>query len=120
MSEGLVNEPWLIAELDKFVRNEHIAERVLAETRQRQIAAELGQDRRAINGLGRPRMEVDNYSLHYWGSRLGYGCWRDPQFIREFERDNPACRVKSTGTKLQVGYGSLSSGGKKKFTKVYA
>lgn len=120
MSQGLVNEPWLIAELDKFVRNEHIAERVLAETRQRRIAAELGQDRRAINGLGRPRLEVDNYSYHIWGQKLGYQCWKDKQFLREFERDNPHARVKSTGTKLQVGYGSLSVGGRKKFTKSYA
>lgn len=120
MNGGKVNEAWLIAELDKFVRDEHMAERVLAETRQRKIAAELGQDRKSINGLGRPRLEVDDYVYHIWGQKLGYHCWKDPQFLREFERDNPHARVKAGGTKLQIGYGSLSAGGKKRFTKTYA
>lgn len=111
---------WLVDELNKIFLNEHTTQRTLTEQRQRQIAHELGQDRKSIDGLGRVRMEVDTYSYHMWGQKLGYKCWKDPQFLREFERDNPHARVKCGGTKLQVGYGSLSAGGKKRFTKTYA
>ena len=32
----------------------------------------------------------------------GYECWKDPQFVREFARDNPAARVRCHGTRIQV------------------
>jgi hypothetical protein len=114
---------WLIDALRKIADDEHAALRVQARIEQELAAKHLGigvEKRRSIDGLGRLRMEIDPYAHHYWGSRLGYGCWKDKQFLHEFERDNPACRVDSGGTKLQVGYGSLSAGGKKKFTKSYA
>ena len=34
-------------------------------------------------------------SFHYWGQRLGYACWNDPQFRREYLRDNEYARVQS-------------------------
>lgn len=39
---------------------------------------------------------VHPVSYHYWGQRLGYECWDDPQFVREYLRDNPEARVKTT------------------------
>ncbi len=97
--------PWLVAAIDKLVRRQNDIEKVQARLRQREIARELGQNRRSMNGLGRPRLEVDDYAYHYWGTRLGYKCWKDPQFKREFERDNPDARVKSRGVKeISVGY----------------
>ena len=71
---------------------------------QTQIAREHNQQHRSIDGLGRLRMVVAPDAFHYWGRRLGYECWRDKQFLNEFERDNPAVRVKCGGTKIQVGY----------------
>lgn len=110
---------WLIDELNKIVTSEQTHEAYLARRRQRAIAAELGQNRKSIEGLGRPRLEVDSAAYHYWGTRLGYQCWKDKQFLREFERDNEDARVKSTGTKLQVGYGSLASAASHRTVKTY-
>lgn len=61
-------------------------------------------EQRAMDGLGRVRMEITADAYHYWGRRLGYACWSDKQFLNEFERDNPNVRVKSTGTRIQTGY----------------
>jgi hypothetical protein len=59
---------------------------------------------KAVDGIGRLRMRVDPTLYHYWGHKLGYGCWKDSQFLMEIERDNPEVRVKSGGTRLQVGF----------------
>lgn len=80
--------------------------RDLQVRKDQQLAAERKTEHRAMDGLGRVRMQVDGGSFHYWGQRLGYECWADDQFKREFERDNPEVRIKCGGTKTQVGYGS--------------
>lgn len=102
----LATQPgWLIDSLNKIFSSQEHVEKVNARLRQRRVAAELGGNRKAANGLGRPRLEVDTYAYHYWGKRLGYQCWKDRQFLREFERDNPDCRVRAKGTKeIQVGW----------------
>ena len=68
----------------------------------RAMAAE--GDHRSIDGMGRIRMVITPDAFHYWGRRLGYECWRDKAFLNEFERDNPAVRVKCGGTRIQQGY----------------
>ncbi len=52
-----------------------------------------GASVRPIEDLGTPELQVTEFAFHYWGQRLGYDCWDDPEFIREFGRDNEACRV---------------------------
>lgn len=111
-----------ISELDPEVKRELIRGRHLkrlqeyeeAEQRQRMIAAQTGEHR-SIDGLGRVRLSIDAESYHYWGQRLGYKCWNDPQFLREFERDNPHARVKCGGTKIMMGWRDST----KKFRKRY-
>ena len=71
---------------------------------QQRIAKDSQRDIRSIDGIGRLRMRIDPTLYHAWGTRLGYDCWRDGQFLREVERDNPEVRVKSGGTRLQVGF----------------
>lgn len=111
----------VVHQLSKVLQSEEHFEKVMAGVRQSKIARDLGQNRRSLEGLGRPRLEVDTWAFHYWGQRLGYKCWKDPQFLREFERDNPACRVKAKGTReIQVGYGTGCAGGRApKFRKSY-
>jgi hypothetical protein len=78
---------------------------VNAGIQQKKIAMQTSiNDFRSVDGIGRLRMRVDPTLYHYWGHKLGYGCWKDSQFLREVERDNPEVRVKSTGTRLQVGF----------------
>lgn len=113
------NPPWLIDEIAKIVRRQDSWEKFMARREQAAAARELGTERKSVNGLGRVRAEINPKSYHYWGQRLGYECWKDKKFLHEFERDNPDVRVKCGGTKLQVGYGHLSAGARKKFEKSY-
>ena len=78
---------------------------VNAGIQQKKIAKQTSiNDFKSVDGIGRLRMRVDPTLYHYWGHKLGYGCWKDSQFLKEVERDNPEVRVKSTGTRLQVGF----------------
>ena len=78
---------------------------VNAGIQQKKIAKQTSiNDFKSVDGIGQLRMRVDPTLYHYWGHKLGYGCWKDSQFLREVERDNPEVRVKSGGTRLQVGF----------------
>lgn len=92
----------------------HRKEWVNAGIQQKKIAKQTSiNEFKSIDGIGRLRMRVDPTLYHYWGHKVGYGCWKDSQFLREIERDNPEVRVKSGGTRLQVG----SSGSKRSSQK---
>lgn len=78
-------------------------EKVLAAVRQRNIKAASDRlDNCAIEGVGQCTMRIDPIAYHYWGARKGYACWNDPEFCRDFLRDNPAARVKYTPRKTTV------------------
>lgn len=81
----------------------------------RHLHAQGLHERRAVEGIGEAKLEITPDAYHYWGQRLGYECWNDPQFIREYQRDNEAARVRCHGTKIQVGFT-----GEKRFSKTYA
>jgi hypothetical protein len=99
---------------DEFRTGQHM-ELVNGSVNQKRIAAGTRSvDRKSIDGVGRLRMRIDPSLYHYWGKTLGYECWKDSQFLREVERDNPETRVACGGTKLQVGYASP------RFKKSYA
>lgn len=86
-------------------------EQVLAELQYRQAkkyqqvitrmaaAQRAGGERRRITGAdgdtGAVEMMIDPISYHYWGQRLGYECWEDDAFRREYRRDNPSSRIKT-------------------------
>ena len=77
-----------------------------AQERQRQIAAQ-NQNRRSIDGVGRPAMEVDTQVYQEWIRKEGKEIWKDPAFRKRMARENPELVVRSQGTgKVQVGYGS--------------
>jgi hypothetical protein len=60
-------------------------------------AARVGGVAKPVGGEGRVDMRVHPTSFHYWGQRLGYGCWDDPGFQREYKRDVPEARVRTVG-----------------------
>lgn len=94
----------------------HRREWVNAGIQQKKIAKQTSiNDFKSVDGIGRLRMRVDPTLYHYWGHKVGYGCWKDSQFLREIERDNPEVRVKCGGTRLQVG----SSGGTKRSSQKF-
>jgi hypothetical protein len=76
-----------------------------AFTEAKQIAAQNnGKSYKRVDGLGEMTASIPTASYHYWGNRLGYECWGDPQFKKEYLRDNPEARVKTHGDKTRVGY----------------
>lgn len=70
------------------------ARAILAEASVRAEVAALEAAPLVTNeGNLRPRVCVSGVDFHYWGQRKGYECWEDDEFVREYERDNPECRV---------------------------
>ena len=80
---------------------------VNAKKKQEASAAATGR-RKFFADQGEVQFQIRPEYFHHWGQRLGYECWNDPQFVREFLRDNPECRVDSRSTKIQSGYGGGS------------
>ena len=76
------------------------------KAKKEQLQAKIAHGDRYHLDQGEVKFQVHNKFYHYWGQRLGYECWEDEQFVREFLRDNEVCRVNSMSSKIQVGYGS--------------
>ena len=80
--------------VDELVRGWN-AKAGLAAARQARIARQAHEvGRRCIDGIGQPVASIDLQSYYYWTSRLGSGCFSDPQFLREFLRDNEHARIQ--------------------------
>lgn len=113
------------AEVREVLSKWDFQRRRLADAQIRLAAKENGE-RRAIalsdGNTGQVQMQVHPASYHYWGQRLGYECWDDPNFVREYLRDNPECRVKTHASKIQVLNAGVPQAEecKVKFRKVWA
>jgi len=59
-------------------------------------------EHKAVDGIGRPIAKIPATSWHYWGHRLGYECWEDDTFLKEFLRDNPETAVRNYAKKTVV------------------
>lgn len=115
--ESLEELPASLAnEVIKEINQARDMELVKATIEQAESAKELGEQR-SMDELGRMRFNINPTIYHYFGDRYGYECWQDEEFRRDFERDFPAARVKSGGTRIQVGYAQK---GKPKFRKAYS
>ena len=55
-----------------------------------------------IEGIGQLTASIPPSAFHYWGSRLGYECWEDKQFVKEFIRDNPEVAVRNRVKRTMV------------------
>lgn len=76
------------------------------EARTRALANRRGASAprpRANETLGEHVARIPLDSYYYWEKREK-GCWEDDTFKKEFLRDNPGCRVSSTGTRIQLGW----------------
>lgn len=95
----------IFGEFEKELRRGWHRDRVMARVNQANTIRRMNAaGARSMDGVGRLRMRIDPTSFHYWGQRLGYDCWNDEQFLREYERDNADSRVKCSGTRIQVGH----------------
>jgi len=89
-------------------REQHKCHMAIAKQR---LAAKAGGERTIQDGSIKFAITPEFY--HYWGQRLGYACWEDKQFVEEFLRDNPECRVKSKTGRIQEGYRGGETGNSK-------
>lgn len=67
---------------------------------------------------GEVRAQIHPTSYHYWGQRLGYDCWKDDAFMREYLRDNPYARVQNRARRLTVTVPAAAPA-RKRFSKTY-
>lgn len=97
----------LLAELDYRRR-----QKATIMHREMVVAARSGGTRRILRdrgeGGGEQTMMIHKTSYHYWGQRLGYECWDDPQFVREYLRDNPTARVRSLSNRTMLTVDGLN------------
>ena len=85
----------VVAALEELRRGDEV-QKVLAKGRQERLAKSVDRLARArMDGIGQMIMRVDASAYHAWGTRLGYECWKDKGFRREYARDNEAVRVKA-------------------------
>lgn len=74
------------------------------EHRQRQIAAVAEKlTPQKYGALGEEVLEVDPDIFFAWDI-LHNGCWNDKSFVREFARDNDACRAKKPPKRIFNGF----------------
>jgi hypothetical protein len=98
--------------LDEFRRGWN-KEMVLGRIEAKKQAALNQTYHKGIDGVGKLRARIPASAYHFWGQKLGYQCWQNATFIKEFLRDNPGLETKGGSTKLMVGYGKSTSDGSK-------
>lgn len=116
--------PDTVAALEEIVRQEWELEAMKAQREQERLAACL-PEHHAIDGVGYVRRHISSFAYHDWARKLGtYECWGDKGFNHYIDRIAPETRVKSKGTKMQLGYQapalvSAPALSNKRFTKTY-
>lgn len=95
--------PHLLREVERELILGFDMQRVNAQKEAMQAAVYRNSNAaRSVEGIGQLRMQIPRDAYHYWGQRLGYECWDDEQFLREFERDNPEVAVRNYAKKTVV------------------
>lgn len=61
---------------------------------------------------------VPRVAYDAWGRKLGYECWDDAQFVHEFLRDNPECRVHAEAANPTILAGWAPSERVKRYRKL--
>lgn len=105
-ADNMLNvDPSLVPQLEAEFRRGWQMKRVEAEVASKRAAKYTQMRHKSIDGIGQKIGSIPGDAYHFWGIKLGYGCWDDKQFMSEFLRDNPQCRVNSGGTKeISVGW----------------
>lgn len=101
MLQILPNNPEIIEKVMKAVRRK---ERAMLDRELREVNKWSGHGIRRIRMPDGSQMafKVPRWSYFYWGRRLGFECWEDRQFVHEFLRDNPQCRVTSEASQVTI------------------
>lgn len=102
VSESIPDE-LLLPMLEEF-RTGWNLRKAQAEAQKKAMVALNRQLHKHVDGLGQLTARIPADSYHYWGQRLGYACWKDDSFVKNYFRDNPECLVnsKAENTTLRV------------------
>lgn len=103
--------------VDEIFRGDHELKVMKAIRRQTQLAARNCQGERSRDGIGARKYEIDAVIDAIWRQFYGHDYTENQDLMQFLARRNPEIVVKSTGTKIQVGYSSSGRGGK--FSKSY-
>ena len=89
--------------------------------KQQRLANQYGGGQEAFfdSDMAPDEVRVPAFAYHYWGKRLGYDCWDDPAFRREFARDNPGFKRTVKPRKVTVSVRAPVSS-IKRYTKKYS
>jgi hypothetical protein len=100
----LDSDPGLRVALEEIARKEHLLEALQAQAMAHELAREFRQEK-AVNGMGSITRMMPAFAFHDIALKQGtYECFQDKSFNRYIDRIAPETKVKSTGTKVQVGY----------------
>jgi len=105
LDQSLLNsDPALHEALRQLYEKTLTLEMLQAQAEQNALDRSL-REARSIDGVGEVVRRVHPSAYHLWAHDLGsYDCWQDKGFTKYFDRIAPECKVKSTGTRLQVGF----------------
>lgn len=104
------------AHMHKVLTEEHSVEIMQAKLRQRRMAQFYhNHEARSIDGIGGQTMAIDPYWVGYFNMKYGRDSMGDPEFKQWLLKEEEMFRVKSKGTKIQVGYAPARA----TFTKKY-
>lgn len=95
----------LAKDLEEELRTGWLKNQIEAKVEVKKFAKANTIRHKSVEGLGQLVARIPTTAYHFWGQKLGYGCWNDKAFMDEFLRDNPELRVNSGGTKeISVGW----------------
>lgn len=107
-----ISEEELQGAVMRLMADDYFKQLRSAKERQVYVQKMLGVDRRSIDGIGQPVLEIDPV-LYHAAARIEedskgeaqYGVWRDPVFLRRMREEGVVQEVKSKGVKeISVGY----------------
>ena len=94
------------SKIDQIFREDHEVKLLRALEEQKRLAAEFSRQRpRSIDGIGEQKMALHPYIDACNRAIVGSQRWSNDQDLREwYLRRYPEARVKSGGTKTQIGW----------------
>lgn len=100
----LESDPGLRTALEEIARKEHLLEALQAQAIAHELAREFRQEK-AVEGMGSIRRMMPAFAFHDIALKQGtYECFQDKSFNKYLDRVAPETKVRSAGTRIQVGY----------------
>lgn len=100
----LDSDPGLRVAMEEIARKEHLLEALQSQAIAHELAREFRQEK-AVEGMGSITRMMPAFAYHDIALKQGtYECYQDKSFNRYLDRIAPETKVKSAGTKIQVGY----------------